>query len=1332
MHTLLNDNDEDDLLCVQEPWFNPVGTVRCDNMIQGKDVLGGAAHPKWRLAYPSFTNGQRAKVMTYIRLHDRYSKFKPNLCQLIVRNDLVTHPCLLITDIRVGTYYWRVLNFYNDTSDPSALTTLLSLDLDATIPTLIVGDFNLHLPAWSPGGWTTSGNAVRLEEWMATHTFDLLTKPRIPTHMGEGGARNSTIDLVWRNLAAQIQGTFVGAEVNFGASAGSDHALIRTIASTPVPVYRAKVDRTDRFDTDISAEEWEEWDRLICFYLPPITSLSNPAQIDLAVDAIYTAFNEACKATMKTVGSAPGFNSRWWNDKCKEAAKAMREGFWTDEEQRAANKHLKSVVREAKRRWADEYITMANVWEVAAWRHGRRSSHIPALRNHQNVLAFEHEELASLLSERFFAEEGDPIPLQFHDDPDPRPARAFTPFDEEELGALLKQTANKSAPGTLGIGWFLLKKGWEAVKDHILAIYNACFHLGHHPARWREAKVVVIPKPDKPDYSLPKAHRPISLLETMSKLLEKAVAKRMQYDIVKYKLIHANQFGGRAHSSCLDAGLALLHDVQEAHRRGLKCSILLFDVRGFFDIVNHRRMTAILENLGYPPELVRWSEAFLKDRKVRLSFNNVISEERGQPIGVPQGSPLSPVFSITYTSSLLAMMRGWNNSSLGMYVDDGILFACAEDWRDVTWILTARYTVCEEWLRRSGLAIEPDKTELLFFQKPYERNAIPAPTRLILPDPAIQSYYVVLPVENLRYLGFFINRRLKWEPHVRIMCNRARASIKALQVLGNSIRGLSMANWRLVLNAVCLPVLAYGSQLWYLMGAAKGLINMVQRVQNNMVKQVTGAFRTAPRGALLHITRMMPMKFYIEKLTYTSALRLYRLPRASQLLCRLGSDWYVPGQGDLPLPVPRSRVLPGKRNQRPTALEALAQKVPSEGPRVDVVAIAPWEVPNWVEHVSYMGVENPYIRKTWIRDLTEAAKGTSTMIIHLAAATRNREAEGLGVVGGAAATYSRGGADITSHDWVIGTELTQFDADAYVLARAAEVLAQCYPSEVAPPLRIFFLCASSPALQAIQNPRTVKAHSFALRFHYTLSTFFSNHQDCHLVLCWAPKDDELEGDRMARSLATTACQRNLSDLPNGMDRVLSAAYQKDRARRRAFHQWEMDYHLARAHNDLQVDATGITLDGAAYQYAISQPPSEHNHPLWAAAVAMEKDERGRKTRRPLFPRRTTSTALQLAVDHAFTGSYASKFRPLDPPSSLSCPCSAPLRNPHHLIRNCCIHYLTRVSTLITTRGHTLSLKQLFSHSVEHAHCLLSFIHRSRVAMRPPETGRPLPVEPEPD
>jgi hypothetical protein len=118
----------------------------------------------------------------------------------------------------------------------------------------------------------------------------------------------------------------------------------------------------------------------------------------------------------------------------------------------------------------------------------------------------------------------------------------------------------------------------------------------------------------------------------------------------------------------------------------------------------------------------------------------------------------------------------------------------------------------------------------------------------------------------------------------------------------------------------CLTVGHKLMRNWYLSGASKGLIQMLQRVQNDMVRQVTGAFRTAPREPLLHISRMIPMKYYIEKLTYTLVLRLYRLPWESQLLRHLGEDWYTPGQGDLPLPVPHSCVLPGKCNQHPHCL----------------------------------------------------------------------------------------------------------------------------------------------------------------------------------------------------------------------------------------------------------------------------------------------------------------------------------------------------------------------------------------------------------------------------
>jgi hypothetical protein len=204
----------------------------------------------------------------------------------------------------------------------------------------------------------------------------------------------------------------------------------------------------------------------------------------------------------------------------------------------------------------------------------------------------------------FFAREGEPIPTHFEDDLAPCPTWSFELFGEAEMASLLKVMVNKLVPGLLGIGWSLLKKGWDMVKDHLITIFNACLYLGHHPVHWKEAKVVAIPKQDKPDYLLPKAHQPISLLKTMSKLLEKVVAKHVQHNIVIHKLIHMNQFGGHAHSSCLDAGLTLLHNIQMAYKAGLKVGILLFNMRGFFNNINHRRMTAILENLGYPPELV--------------------------------------------------------------------------------------------------------------------------------------------------------------------------------------------------------------------------------------------------------------------------------------------------------------------------------------------------------------------------------------------------------------------------------------------------------------------------------------------------------------------------------------------------------------------------------------------------------------------------------------------------------------------------------------------------------------------------------------------------------
>jgi hypothetical protein len=335
MHTLLNSNKTDDILFIQEPWFNCIGVTRSDDHREGRDVLGGAANPSWSLAYPYFTPEQCAKVMTYVHIHNRDHPFKKNFCRTTTCNNIIAHLYILITNILVGQIKWRAINFYNNIDNKSALTTLLSLDLESTIPTIIFGDFNLHSSTWSPADWSTSTASMQLEEWMATQTFSLLTQPGVPTHRGENRARNSTIDLVWCNFAASIQGSFQGAHIDWAGSLGSDHALIRTIASTPIQLTQHREDQTNQFDMSISAEEWKEWEHIFTSSVPPnlTQAIANTETIDALIDAIYTMFNTACTATMKKKGNTPGFSSKWWNNDCREAASALANAHETEHTQ---------------------------------------------------------------------------------------------------------------------------------------------------------------------------------------------------------------------------------------------------------------------------------------------------------------------------------------------------------------------------------------------------------------------------------------------------------------------------------------------------------------------------------------------------------------------------------------------------------------------------------------------------------------------------------------------------------------------------------------------------------------------------------------------------------------------------------------------------------------------------------------------------------------------------------------------------------------------------------------------------------------------------------------
>jgi len=149
-HVLLNTSTNIHILLIQEPWYDTIGTARKDSERQGIDMLGGVAAPGWEIHYPGTDNTQRPKTMVYTRKTE-HGKDQPQFTALMCK-DICTHPCVQILDMWIKGEQWGVVNFYHDIRDNTSLSTLTGLDIDATIPTIILGNFNMHSHMWSLQG----------------------------------------------------------------------------------------------------------------------------------------------------------------------------------------------------------------------------------------------------------------------------------------------------------------------------------------------------------------------------------------------------------------------------------------------------------------------------------------------------------------------------------------------------------------------------------------------------------------------------------------------------------------------------------------------------------------------------------------------------------------------------------------------------------------------------------------------------------------------------------------------------------------------------------------------------------------------------------------------------------------------------------------------------------------------------------------------------------------------------------------------------------------------------------------------------------------------------
>ena len=375
-----------------------------------------------------------------------------------------------------------------------------------------------------------------------------------------------------------------------------------------------------------------------------------------------------------------GRSKRWWNGEIAAQLAVVRDrrrrhgrnGEWVRERYR-----LRNLIRDGKRKCWENFCTESgekSPWEVVRWARDpwRLKKRMGRLRRADGEwLESEGDKVDGLVRDLF----GEGAAQKAIGVGDCGECPYSTDEVTEWVHAALSGTKNNSAAGPDGVGYRLIK----AIRDtrlgsELLGEVVAALRGGYIPDRWRDMRVVLIPKPGR-DLTQTKNWRPLNLINCIGKLGEKVVADRIQEE--GSSILHHQQYGSVRGRSAVDVLYKSVVRARHCLENGGSVGWAFWDVKGGFQNV---RSADVLDRIGGCGPLrswLSWLERFMSPREFEVAWDGGVRGRGSATKGVPQGSPLSPVLFLVFMAQILEEMERRVREEVGRidvqfpsYVDD--------------------------------------------------------------------------------------------------------------------------------------------------------------------------------------------------------------------------------------------------------------------------------------------------------------------------------------------------------------------------------------------------------------------------------------------------------------------------------------------------------------------------------------------------------------------------------------------------------------------------------------------------------------------------------------
>ena len=424
------------------------------------------------------------------------------------------------------------INVYNPPrTRNSAITCLLNVLPRFNDILIIQGDFNLHSGLWDPSRVNSPPSTIEFFNRLSDHGFGLANDEGAPTWTNRRRSF-SVLDLLFIHDSASIlePDTFV----NLDGRGRSDHALITLTFGS----FCQDLSKSIRLRASVSNME---------------------TAINLIGQDILNSWNANSK--MPRVGAS---HTTWWTAECQNA-KDTYLASRTQDNQKAYDTATKNARSDFFNRKIDLMTANDAPWEGVRWTKPRPPPKFSTIMKDGTPIPDVNTLFNTMHTHFSTSPAADHISWNAINDIPEHEPRSFPIISQKEIWDALSPTTNSSAPGPDHVTWRHVKLALCLPEmDVALArLFNNICLSGTWPTHFKDSISIIIPKPNKPDYTIPKAYRPIALLNTLGKLLTKILANRLQHDAAEFGLLHRDQFGGIKGHSTIDAGLVLTDFISE-------------------------------------------------------------------------------------------------------------------------------------------------------------------------------------------------------------------------------------------------------------------------------------------------------------------------------------------------------------------------------------------------------------------------------------------------------------------------------------------------------------------------------------------------------------------------------------------------------------------------------------------------------------------------------------------------------------------------------------------------------------------------------------------------